>query len=367
MKTKNIIYGLIGLSIAVVPTSCIEDDTDDLCTVCPQTENEFKNNVLILNQGCMGTTDASLTLYNSATHEVTTGLFASKNEASLGDTGQDMILADDQVYISATGADAVYRVGRCGLLKATYTKAGLQPRSLTAKDGKLYVSTYEGKVIRINTATMQAEATTEVAPGVCLEGIALNGNTLYVAKGYTKGENFSFTYHNTLEAVDATTMEHLDSYTVGVNPQDVKMMDGRIYVICLGDYDTTPVSTLGCLEPGRTPDEYITIVPALKMAMGDHKVYYCTTDWLTGLTTFGVYYTQTQTISSNSPLQPSPEVENLARENVQMMEVDPHNGDLYIGTTDYWSQSTIYRFDRTGAFITSFTTGGPGACRAVFL
>ena len=51
-----------------------------------------------------------------------------------------------------------------------------------------------------------------------------------------------------------------------------------------------------------------------------------------------------------------------------MMDVDPTNGDIYIGVTYYASgNGDIYRFDRNGRFISTFDAGGQNPLKAVFL
>ena len=52
---------------------------------------------------------------------------------------------------------------------------------------------------------------------------------------------------------------------------------------------------------------------------------------------------------------------------VYLFEIDPDNGDFYIGTTDYATNGTIYRFDKTGKFITKFETSGISPNHAAFV
>ena len=49
-----------------------------------------------------------------------------------------------------------------------------------------------------------------------------------------------------------------------------------------------------------------------------------------------------------------------------MMEVNPNNGDIYIGTSDYKTNGDIYRFDRNGKLIEKFSSGGINPNNAVF-
>ena len=49
-----------------------------------------------------------------------------------------------------------------------------------------------------------------------------------------------------------------------------------------------------------------------------------------------------------------------------MLKVNDNNGDFYIGTTDYKTNGTIYRFKKDGTFIEKFDAGGISPNSAVF-
>ena len=69
-------------------------------------------------------------------------------------------------------------------------------------------------------------------------------------------------------------------------------------------------------------------------------------------------------VNSSNFLRDMPE--ELASESVHMMEVNPNNGDIYIGTSDYKTNGNIYRFGRNGKFIEKFSSGGVSPNNAVF-
>lgn len=377
MKYRNLWVAILcTMAVNAGMTSCVDDD-EEPCTTCGTendacggTDADYKGQVLILNQGSMGTVDASLCRYNSTNGTITPNLFSTINEISLGDTGQDMIYYNDQVYLTATGSKTVYRIGRCGILKKAY-HADAEVRSLAAKDGKLYVSCYGGKVLRLNTETMEKEAELTVAENANLEGMTICDNMLYVAKSYTIDEG-NYIYHNTLEAINLNNFTHVAGYEVGVNPNDVLEEDDKVYVLSWGDYATYGYS-LGYITPG-TEATYTHICPASKMASYNDVIYYTysQTDWsnypLTStVTNFGSYNTKTGRLNETSFLKPSEATTKLASSSIYMIEINPDNGDFYISASDYVNHSTVYRFDREGNYITEFSTGGINACQAIFL
>ena len=49
-----------------------------------------------------------------------------------------------------------------------------------------------------------------------------------------------------------------------------------------------------------------------------------------------------------------------------MLTIDDNNGDIYISTSDFITNGTIYRFKKDGTFIEKFDAGGVNPNSAVF-
>ena len=69
-------------------------------------------------------------------------------------------------------------------------------------------------------------------------------------------------------------------------------------------------------------------------------------------------------MSDSSFLKDIPE--ELKTSTIYMLKVNDNNGDFYIGTTDYKTNGTIYRFKKDGTFIEKFDAGGISPNSAVF-
>ena len=63
---------------------------------------------LILNNGKMGSNDASLALYNPETKDVAGDLFYNVNGRQLGDVGQDIVRNGNELYISVNCSQVVF-------------------------------------------------------------------------------------------------------------------------------------------------------------------------------------------------------------------------------------------------------------------
>ena len=82
------------------------------------------------------------------------------------------------------------------------------------------------------------------------------------------------------------------------------------------------------------------------------------------LNTFFTYDIKTGQLNNASFLKSIPEA--LKNATIYMLEVNESNGDIYIGTTDYKTTGTIYRFKKDGTFVEEFSAGGINPNSAVF-
>ena len=54
-------------------------------------------------------------------------------------------------------------------------------------------------------------------------------------------------------------------------------------------------------------------------------------------------------------------------EAIYLLEVDEKNGFIYVGTSDYTTNGTIYQFDQNGKFLRQFDSGGINPSAMVFI
>ena len=90
------------------------------------------------------------------------------------------------------------------------------------------------------------------------------------------------------------------------------------------------------------------------------------TDWNTYTTvnTFFTYNIKTGQMNNASFLKDAPA--ELTSSTLYMLEVNENNGDIYISTSEFTTNGTIYRFKKDGTFIEKFDAGGINPNSAVF-
>ena len=361
MKIKNLLFSLLCvLAISQSFISCSDND-DDLIDD-GSTINLPRARVYILNEGSSNN-DAGITFYApNKDYETVKDIYKTQNKRGLGDTGQDMIEHDNNIYTILSGSSLLVKLNSACVEQGTalsFSAADGQPRSVVEQGGKLYVTLYSGKVAKINPKDMTIEGYVNV--GKNPEGIAENDGFLYVVNSGW-GDDSTMTVINTADFSVTKTIE------VAKNPFMVLESDGEVFVIAYGEGYSTPILQKVDVEK----ETVTTITNASKMCEYNDIVYCVFTEtdyvnlpspWIKENKFFS-YNTKTGTLKEENFLIDMPS--ELSKAVIYMLVVNPETGDFYVGTTDYETNGDVYRFDRTGKFVEKFESGGISPSKAVF-
>ena len=342
------------LLIAVNFTACKEDN--------PVPEPQpvaSESGVFILNQGSDGQNNAGISYYDFATGNLQ---FDIANQ-SLGDTGEDMIAYGSKLYVSVFGSSriAIFDLNSRKSVKNIDLKDGdnlHQPRYLASYSGKVYATTTDGYVVRIDTVSLSRDGITSV--GLNPEGIAAFNGKLYVAN--SGGYNWP-DYNNTLSIVDIAKFQEEKTLIVGLNPNVVHADSyGNVYLSYVGNYDDVP----GGFQRIDTKTNTVTDVPISAnqdfVIAGDSLYFYGVTynpDYSANCT-FGIYNVKTEKLATNQLITDGTKINTAFG-----IGVDPETRDVYISDTDYTSPGTVYVFGTDGKKKNTLNVG-INACRFVF-
>lgn len=345
----------LALSALLLSTFTFQSCKDDDDESKPEEVVKVKH-IFILNEGLQSANNSTLDCYYpNGENSYQSKVYNTTNGEGLGDTGQDIICYGKRVYVSVWGSNYIAKLDQYGkvLEKYSFKSDEGEPRYLAAKDGYVYVSTYAGKVAKFDTSTIAAPiAFAEV--GNNPEGIAVAGNYLVVCN--SQQNNVA---DNRLSIVDLSSFslkKHIES-EYG-NFQQVTVVGNNVYVT----YFTPAYAT----ETLSVDIENGTIKPAVaasKIATDGTSLYCINTtspDWVN----YNTSYFKLGSTDSFLDLTSTPELSSAI---VYMFEIDPQNGDFYIGTTDYATNGNVYRFDKTGKFITKFETSSISPNHAAFV
>ena len=229
---KTFLKSVVLLAVLFAFAACSE--SDDAPVAPEQVSGEV---YYALNSGDWKSNNSSLTMYDASTGAVAQGYFELVNGRKLGNTANDVIVYGSKMYIAVSG-EGVIEVTDLNAKSLNQIECGAQPRYLTAHDGKVYATYYDGHVARIDTVTMQVDAKVEV--GRNPEQLAVCAGKLFVANSGGMDYNTELGYDNTVSVVDLVAFEEIEKVEVACNPAVVVAAGDNLYVASYGNYYDVP-------------------------------------------------------------------------------------------------------------------------------
>jgi YVTN family beta-propeller protein len=351
-RLKNL---FIGIAVTAALASCHKDKK-----VTPTTDNPTdtaKTAMYILNQGNFNANNSTLTYYNFTTKLLVPDQFSVVNGRGLGDTGNDIKIYGSKMYITVNVSSTVEvldaktakSIKKISFFNNTVAR---QPRSIAFYKNNAFITSYDGTVAVLDTATL--EVSKYITVGRNPEQLVVANNKLYVAN--SGGLDFG-NPDQTVSVVDLTTLTETKKITVGVNPVSIAADSyGDVYVVSFGDYDKVgPALTII-----NTTTDAVKSQTDLNAAYGTPIVisgdfaYLITAD-----NKIQVYNVKTESVASTSFITDATVVVRP-----YALKVDDGTGELFVtdATKDYTTNGTIIAFDKNGKFEYSLATGiNPGA------
>lgn len=357
MKKNRLFIYLMAIA-ALFFTSCEKDPIEK-----PDVPEETSA-LLILSEGSFNSNNSTLANYNLETGALDRDYFNTVNQRGLGDTANDMLLYGSKVYIVVSGSNIVEVMNaKTGKSLKTITIQGT-PRNAAAYNGKVYVTSFDDKVTRIDTLSLVAEASTTV--GRDPEGICVANNKIYVANSggldYATGN-----FDSTVSVIDVNSFKEEKKIEVGKNPYQVFAdSQGDIYVSTRTIYHGwTPIasSTLKKISGLTYEVETISGMEPSRFTIVDDKAYIIIDDYVNAK------------VAEFDCLKEKVVVENLIPADMGIatpycISVDKFSGDVFLTLTNSDYSSTpgnMYCLDKDGKFKYKLTGVGVNPTVVIFV
>ena len=334
MKFRSLFLGVLAaLMISAGFTSCSDDDDDDVINERYFNGEKLENYAFILNEGADSKNNASLAAVDWLNYQtISSDIYVAQNK-----------------QLNAEGVEQT---------RADFTTGNLkqfgQPRYAVLEDGMLYVTTYGAYVVVLNANDLAFVKAYQV--GKNPEHIVESEDKIY-------NTNSGWGEDNTVTCYNTKTGKVEKTYTVMSNPDGILEVKDRIFVQGYGagwDYPWGEIN----LSTG----EFKQIGNASSWAEDDDVIYTINsvTDWDTYTTVnyFAAYDVKKSKLTEGNYLVNMPEELNSA--SVFSMQFNPRNGFLYIATSDFKNDGTIYVFDNNKEFVTKFSSMGINPKKFVF-
>ena len=337
-----------------------------LCVACNEEEEgtvvvppvPTTSGLYVLNTGNWGGNDASIQYFDLKGLSIGGDLFAAANGFGLGDLGQDLCLYGSKLYATVSGSSKLEVMDRnCKVVKTIPVRAEdgttpAKPRYMTACDGCVYFTAYDGTVSRLDTATL--EITGKVAVGAYPEALTNANGKLYVNLS-----DYNFDGSGTSVAVvDIVSFTKTKEIKMKQNPytQCFTGDDGYVYVVSNGNYAGKPempeeqwvYGTLQRIDPAT--DQVEDVCRATYAANHGSKMYVL----------YSEYYLPETKRAFVLDLNTGEEADFIDLDEFSSpnaIGVDPSTGDVYVADTPYGVSSTVRVYDAEGNLKNTFEAG----------
>ena len=372
INTAYTLFGLLSVCLAgAVITSC-----RGIEPITPSTGNEVTGGseagevkgFFLLNEGNMGSNKATLDYFDYATGVYTRNIFAERNPGvalELGDVGNDLGIYGSRLYavincsnlVEVMDVETARHIAEIPLPNCRY---------IAFDGGYAYVSSYAGAVefdpeyrrgyvAKIDTVTMQVVDTCSV--GYQPEEMAVVDGRLYVANS---GGYMAPDYDLTVSVIDLSTFEVCNEIEVAPNLHQVKLGgDGMLYISSRGDYYGQQSSTW-VVDPST--DEVVRELQLLQnsdMAVFGDSLYVISHSWsnvsLDYSTGYAIFDTREGITVTRNFVTDGTEEEITTP---YCIAVNPSNGDIFLtDAKDHVTPGRIHCYGQDGVQKWSATTG----------
>ncbi len=245
------------------------------CKPPQQHDDEIPDNIqgafLVLNEGLFQNNNSSITYFNWYSHQNSSRLFEQKNGLGLGDTGNDIGIYGEKIYVLMNNSHVMHvlhrRTGK--LLEQIHfieNNIGASPRQLTFHEGNVYVSAFNGFLYKLDTTNFNQFEKLQL--GVNPDQMLLAGNELWISNsGGLVPEGDS-----TISVVALSDFSELARIPVGRNPGSMAYDGSSVYVVSRGDYVSIPSRLVKVNSVERT-DEKSELLSITGVRYFDGKLY----------------------------------------------------------------------------------------------
>ena len=344
MKLQSCTYFLFLLFLMIFP-SC-DDMKDQDPTQFGQVIEGETTKIMVLSEGLFNMNNSTLSMYNPSTGKIERDYFQAKNKRGLGDTANDMALYGGKLYVvvnvssqlEVIDAESGKSLQQIPLFDEN--KIARQPRFITFYENKAYVCSFDGTVVRIDTASLKVDGV--VYAGSNPDGISVANGKIYVSN--SGGLNFP-KYDNTVSVIDIATYKEIKKIIVAVNPSFMHADNqGDIYVVSRGDYGKNEYKFQRINTITDELQETFTGMNVLNFTIHKDTAYLYSYDFESGNSWIKVFDCFTETIINEQFISDGTKVETPSG-----IQVNPYNGDVYLtDAKSFIINGDVMCFDRHG-------------------
>ncbi len=360
---------LFCLAAAVLLTGCKDEPKEN--PEAPVIEPSV--GFYLLNQGNMGTNNASIDYYDFATQTLTTDYFVAQNPTvtmGLGDVGNDLAIHGGKLWavmnasnkVEVMDATTCKRIGQVDIPNCRYITFDGEYAYVTSYAGAVWGDgNQKGYVAKIDTGTLQVVGKVQV--GYQPDGLCVYNRKLYVANsnGYV-----DYNMPGTVSVINLEFFKVEKELTIGMNLNKILVDSyGYLWITSRGNYADVPSSIYWVNTETGTVQKHLEI-PNSNVCLAGENLYvlgvnynYATNSNTISYHEISTYFAQVKETSWTGSAEFSQLVYPYG------IAVDEESGDIYITDAgDFITPGWIYCFSADKEFKWKKRAGEAPCCIA---
>lgn len=358
------------LSLAASMTACRDEEVIFIPETVPVTDPVFSDisGFYLLNEGNMGSNKATLDYFDYATGEYRRNIFADVNPdvpKEMGDVGNDLQIYGSRMYavincsnkIEVMEATTARRIGQVDIPNVRYIAFHEGYAYATSYAGPVQINPdYEqlGYVAKIDTATMQVVDRCLV--GFQPDQLEILDGKIYVANS---GGYMVPNYENTVSVIDLGSFTVTETIPIAINLHRIKAdSKGCLWVTSRGDYYETKAA-LYCYDTRKRRLVRKLDVPVSSMDLVGDSLYVVSTEWsyvsMSNQITYGIVDVNTmEKVSDNF-------ITDGTESNIKipyMVKINPLTKEIFVSDArNYVNPGYLHCYSPEGVLKWSVRTG----------
>ncbi|MBD5233021.1 MAG: YncE family protein [Bacteroidales bacterium] len=320
--------------------------------------------VYVMNEGNMGANKCTIDFFDYATAEYIRNLYPERNPNAvleLGDTGNDIAIDGNKLFIVVTGSNKVEILDAATCKSMGHVDIP-SCRNIAFDDkGNAYVSSFVGgtgdcgSVVRFDTTT--GTITGSVSVGLQPEEIVIADGKLYVANS---GQFQAPNYDRTISVVSLDSFTMTGSIEVDVNMHHLRAdNEGNLWVSSRGNYYDIPSNLYKLPKEGKAEfgSPIALDIPCTNFTISGDKLYYYATVYDESWNSTNIY----GTVDTRTAAKGDDFITDGTQASIMApycVAVQPSNGDIFItDARNYVSSGELRCYSPEGTLKWTAKTG----------
>lgn len=345
----KMLCGGLGILILLVVISCKKPTDTPL-----EIPESLENGLLTINEGLFQQNNSTLTWYDLYSKKVYHHVFEQKTGMGLGDTGNDIALYGDKIYVVVNNSHTLHVLNkRTGEVIARLTlsnnNSGSSPRHIAFYQDHAYISAFDGSIFKIDTTTITIQQIAQA--GTNPDAVHCSGGHLIVANS----GGLTSTGDSTISVFQLPELNEVARIKVGRNPGSItEDHNGNLFVMTRGDYAMIPARLIRLNLQTLEIEAEVELGTGAAMTFAAGKLYLAQYNSSLGTSKLMVMHPQTLAVEQDDI------IENLSIQTLYGIRYMQIAGQGVLALNDakqYIHQGKVVIIDLEGNLLFEYTSG----------